>query len=41
MTPQTIDEVIVELDQIILRARNEHSRVGFFARRSCNDDHLG
>src|SRR5882672_6283392 len=31
MTPQTIDEVIVELDQIILRARNEHSRLGFFA----------
>ena len=31
MTPQTIDEVIVELDQIILRARTERSRLGFFA----------
>lgn len=30
MTPQTIDEVIAELDQIILRARNERSRLGFF-----------
>jgi Family of unknown function (DUF5995) len=30
MTPQTIDEVITELDQIILRARNERSRLGFF-----------
>src|SRR5712691_2212257 len=31
LTPQTIDEVIAELDQIILRARNERSRLGFFA----------
>ncbi len=31
MTPQTIDEVIAELGQIILRARNERSRLGFFA----------
>src|SRR5712692_3430450 len=31
VTPQTIDEVISELDQIILRARNERSRLGFFA----------
>jgi uncharacterized protein DUF5995 len=31
MTPQTIDEVIAQLDQIILRARNERSRLGFFA----------
>ncbi len=31
MTPQTIDEVIAQLDLIILRARNERSRLGFFA----------
>jgi hypothetical protein len=31
MTPQTIDKVIVELDQIVLRARNERDRLGFFA----------
>jgi hypothetical protein len=31
MTPQTIDEVIAELDQIIVRARNECSRLGFFS----------
>jgi len=31
MPPQTIDEVLTELDQVILRARNEHSRLGFFA----------
>src|SRR5205814_2559328 len=31
MTPQTIDEVIAQLDQIILHARNEHSRLGLFA----------
>jgi len=31
MTPQTIDEVIVELDQIIVRARRERSRLGLFA----------
>jgi hypothetical protein len=31
MTPQTIDEVLAELDQIILRARNERDRLGFFA----------
>jgi hypothetical protein len=31
MPPQTIDEVIAELDQIILRARNERTRLGFFA----------
>ncbi len=31
MTPQTIDEVLATLDQIILRARNERDRLGFFA----------
>ena len=31
MPPQTIDEVLVELDQIILRARSEQSRLGYFA----------
>ncbi len=31
MPPRTIDEVLVELDQIILQARNEQSRLGFFA----------
>jgi hypothetical protein len=31
MPPQTIDEVLTELDQIILRARNEQDRLGFFA----------
>ena len=31
MTPQTIDEVLTELDQIIHRARNEWDRLGFFA----------
>lgn len=31
MPPQTIDEVLTELDQIILRARTERDRLGFFA----------
>jgi hypothetical protein len=31
VTPQTIDEVLIELDHIIHRARNERSRLGFFA----------
>jgi hypothetical protein len=31
MSPQTIDEVLMELDQIILRARNDRDRLGFFA----------
>jgi hypothetical protein len=31
MPPQTIDEVLTELDQIILHARNERSRLGFFS----------
>jgi len=31
MTPQTIDEVLLELDKIILRARNERDRLGYFA----------
>ena len=31
MTPQTIDEVLTELDQIILRSRNDQDRLGFFA----------
>jgi len=31
MTPQTIDEILAELDQIILRARREQNRLGFFA----------
>ena len=31
MTPQTIDDVLSELDQVILRARNEKSRLGYFA----------
>jgi len=31
MPPQTIDEILVELDQIILRARTEQSRLGYFA----------
>ncbi|HEX6188248.1 MAG TPA: DUF5995 family protein [Pyrinomonadaceae bacterium] len=31
MPPQTIDEVLVELDQIILRARQDQSRLGYFA----------
>ena len=30
MPPQTIDDVLIEIDQIILRARNERSRLGFF-----------
>jgi hypothetical protein len=30
MPPRTIDEVLVELDQIILQSRNEQSRLGFF-----------
>ncbi len=30
MPPQTIDDVLIDLDQIILRARNERSRLGFF-----------
>jgi hypothetical protein len=29
--PRTIDEVLTELDQIILRARNDRKRIGFFA----------
>jgi hypothetical protein len=29
--PQTIDDILTELDQIILRARNERDRLGFFA----------
>src|SRR5437660_8124355 len=31
MTPQTIDEVLAELDQIIHWARDNRSRLGFFA----------
>ena len=31
MTPQTIDDVLLELDKIILHARNERDRLGFFA----------
>jgi Family of unknown function (DUF5995) len=31
MPPQTIDQVLTELDQIILRTRNERDRLGFFA----------
>lgn len=31
MPPQTIDEVLVHLDEIILRARTERSRLGYFA----------
>jgi hypothetical protein len=31
MPPQTIDQVLVELDQIILRARQDRSRLGYFA----------
>lgn len=31
MPPQTIDEVIVQLDAVILRARTERSRLGYFA----------
>lgn len=31
MTPQTIDEVLAELDQIIQWARDHRSRLGFFA----------
>jgi len=31
MTPQTIDEVLAELDQIIHWARDERNRLGFFA----------
>src|SRR5688572_28474761 len=31
MPPQTIDEVLVELDQIVLRARQDRSRLGYFA----------
>src|SRR5882762_9527804 len=30
MTPQTIDEILIELDKIILRARNDRDRLGFF-----------
>jgi hypothetical protein len=29
--PKTIDEVLVELDQVILRARKEETRLGYFA----------
>jgi hypothetical protein len=31
MPPQTIDEILIELDQIILHAREERDRLGFFA----------
>lgn len=31
MPPQTIDEVLIELDQIILHAREQRNRLGFFA----------
>ena len=31
MLPQTIDDVLTELDGIILRTRNEQSRLGYFA----------
>jgi hypothetical protein len=31
MPPQTIDEILVELDQVILRARQDQSRLGYFA----------
>ena len=31
MPPQTIDEVLIELDQIILHAREQRDRLGFFA----------
>ena len=31
MPPQTIDEILTELDQIILRARTEQDRLGYFA----------
>jgi hypothetical protein len=31
MPPQTIDEILIELDQIILRARQDRSRLGYFA----------
>lgn len=31
MTPQTIDEILAETDQIIHRARDERDRLGFFA----------
>lgn len=31
MPPQTIDEVLFELDQIILHARRDQSRLGYFA----------
>ncbi len=31
MPPQTIDDVLTQLDQIIARARNERSRLGLFA----------
>jgi hypothetical protein len=31
MAPQTIDDVLTELDQIILQARNQRDRLGFFA----------
>src|SRR5258707_10577150 len=31
MNPQTIDEVLTDLDQIIHRARDEKDRLGFFA----------
>jgi hypothetical protein len=30
-TPQTIDDLLVELDQIIRQAREAHDRLGFFA----------
>ena len=31
MAPRTIDDVLTELDQVILRVRNEKSRLGYFA----------
>src|ERR1700692_597924 len=31
MTPQTTDKTLTELDQIILQARNQRDRLGFFA----------
>ncbi|MGQ0762644.1 MAG: hypothetical protein ACT4OT_11630 [Acidobacteriota bacterium] len=34
MPPQTIDEILVELDQIILRARQDRSRLGLVATRT-------
>jgi hypothetical protein len=36
LSPQTIDEVIAHLDGVILRARTERSRLGYFATRYRN-----